>query len=751
MPASRFFWLIFTTAFLASAQEKISTTRVFTEPAGAQFYVDGQLQTGPATFLWPAGSKHVLAIDPLQYVNPLKTRFKFVGWTDSSNLLNIASPTVVVTADAGITYIKANLTLEHAVSLIFYACPGTDATLCNSPGTIYVNGTPYTLNADIYLSAGGTVTLQAFPNPGYVFTGWQQGLGNTVQAFVNSFVLRGPTSVYPHFESAGKVTLLSDPPQLNVLADRATVRTPTTLEWGVNTTHTLGVVTPQVDLQGRLWAFDSWSDGGAETHAFKMAEGGPQTVTARFINGARLSFLTDPPGLKLKVDGRDNWQSYNFTWGVGTAHTVSAPPQQTDAKGRTYVFRSWSNAGAATQEVTVTPEAAASGFRLTANYEILSKIVIQSSPPGVPLSVDGAECKAPCTVERPVGSKLNLNAPESVSAGDGTRLDFMQWSEAPGAAYVLTTASEAQSVTASYRLRHQLRAVADPPDGATWRVDPASADGYYDAQSQVSLTLELRPGFRFRNWEGDLSGPFRSGVLTMTGPKTVRAWLDRVPFITPSGVRNAAGDTADGSVAPGSLVAIFGANLAPLLEAGPENPLAQTLAGVTVRLGNRLLPLLFVSPGQINLQLPWDIEEGPQILTVRSEGQPEVTGSFAVARNAPGLFGPVAHEDGTLVSPESPARRGETVTIFGTGFGPYDRRPPEGFAVPRDVPYKLMDAIEIVADGASLPASASAVAGRTGVAAARFKIAPGLPSATTIDINVNVNGHASNSVQLPLE
>src|SRR5207248_11522925 len=132
------------------------------------------------------------------------------------------------------------------------------------------------------------------------------------------------------------------------------------------------------------------------------------------------------------------------------------------------------------------------------------------------------------------------------------------------------------------------------------------------------------------------------------------------------------------AVAPGSIVSLFGVNLAPSLQVGPDNPLAQSLADVTVRIGGKLLPLLFVSPEQINAQLPPDLAEGVYTLTVRWEGKPDAVTDFTVARNAPGLFNRVVdgrafglflHENGDPITTDSPARRNETVTLLGTGLG----------------------------------------------------------------------------------
>src|SRR5262249_47785621 len=151
-------------------------------------------------------------------------------------------------------------------------------------------------------------------------------------------------------------------------------------------------------------------------------------------------------------------------------------------------------------------------------------------------------------------------------------------------------------------------------------------------------------------------GTFRSGTIVMNVPRAVRAVFDPVPFVDQSGVRNAAGDTPELVVAPGSISAVYGVNLAPYYEAGPASPLAQAIAVVAVRVDNRFLPLVFVSPDQINFQTPTDLDEGAYKLIIRWDGRPEVTTDLRVARNAPGLFARktgtqsfaiAAHEDGS--------------------------------------------------------------------------------------------------------
>ena len=93
-----------------------------------------------------------------------------------------------------------------------------------------------------------------------------------------------------------------------------------------------------------------------------------------------MALLTVPTGLKLTVDGNSNFTSYDFIWPIGTTHQVSAAATQTGANGRVYTFQGWSNQGNASQPVAVTQGMATSGYWLTANYNELSRVVVQSLP-----------------------------------------------------------------------------------------------------------------------------------------------------------------------------------------------------------------------------------------------------------------------------------------------------------------------------------------------------------------------------------
>jgi uncharacterized protein (TIGR03437 family) len=632
-----------------------------------------------------------------------------------------------------------------------------------------------------------------------VFNGWNIN-GNQLASYSASIVVQGPMTIVPQFVPGKRVRFITNPMGLKVLVDRTVVTTtpylntndltgaqtcPTEFQrapapppgvpalcfgdfdFAPYSTHIISAPTPQIDISGKNWVFDSFDKGGGQNTVYTTDQntGIMDTVTAKFVPGAMMAFDTRPVGLPITVDGRSNWPqqpSLVFTWALGSTHQISAQPTLTDNKGRKYTFQNWSNNGPATQSITVGQSDVDNGARMTAYYSVLSRLVVQTSPDGLTLNVDGAPCQSPCTIDRPNGTQVHVTAPNSIPVSDGARLDFASWSDSGAADHVYTISGDTQTLTANYEQMFRLSATTNPANGATFTFSPTSADAYYAANQAVTVTAQASAGFKFRRWGGDLSGTFPTGQVTITQPCSVVALLDKVPYIAPAGVQNAAGTTPDAVVAPGSIIAVFGASLTSGdVVVGPINPLSQTLDGVVVTVADRILPLLFVSPTQVNAQLPSDLPEGNYTLTISAPGQPDVTGAFTVARNAPGLFmwgvdsRPIAlalHQDGTPITPDSPARQGETITLYGTGFGPTQQPLIAGFLLQNAPPNPLIDTVTIqLGDSFNpVPVFSGASPDYIGMEITKFQITPDLPSGTMLDLSITVNGRTSNTVKLPL-
>jgi uncharacterized protein (TIGR03437 family) len=101
-------------------------------------------------------------------------------------------------------------------------------------------------------------------------------------------------------------------------------------------------------------------------------------------------------------------------------------------------------------------------------------------------------------------------------------------------------------------------------------------------------------------------------------------------------------------IASESIVASFGVNLATATQSAPSLPLPTTLAGTSVRVNGVLAPLFFVSPTQVNYQLPPGTVNGTAGVAITNSNNLVSHGAAQVASVAPGLFS--ANADGQGVA-----------------------------------------------------------------------------------------------------
>jgi len=747
------------------AQTVGNVVRVYTQPPGVYFQVDGQSYIGAASFSWPANSKHVVtSYDQSQTVAGVVYVFK--GWI--TNLSStVGTNNEPITADPSLQWVELFFDTSYAVTIMLPDCPDS-AQPCPGGGTVQVNGQSYDRRTQILLPQNATIEARAFPNSGYIFTGWAQvtGLGAVATAFDITFTLIGPTELTPLFQPANAAQVQTNiqtiPPTLQILVDGAPFTGTTALQWGWGTTHSLGA-NPVQQALGVTYVFDSWSDGGAINHNVVVpSQAGTLNFTANFVPASYVTFGTTPSGLSLSIDGRQNWPSYSFVWDPGATHQISAPATQTDAQGRTYQFVSWSNGQPAAFAYTVGP--APGGDIVTAVYQMVpapGQATVTSVPVGLTVRVDGASCTTPCTLQKAVGASANVSVAAMQNVSAQSRLVFQGWGDSASLTRAIQFSSVPQTYTATYSLQNLLSISVTPPAGASVVVTPSSPDGFYDSQSVVTIAVTVALGFRVDSWSGALSGTSTGAMLSMASPQTAVLLLDPVPAIAPLGIQNAAfGGSANG-LAGGSLISIFGGNLAPAVQVGPSSPLLQTLQNVTVRIDSSFLPLVFVSPQQINAQLPYAMAQGSHTVVVSWQGMPPASAPISVVRNAPGLFssgtadqpiGAFVRSNGTPVTPNNPAHANDVVSVLGTGLGPYAAAPPDGYLFDESSGYKLVDPVVVVAGTTQI--TNILYAGRStagvGVDEVRFAVPASLPAAPFLAVKIQIDGQASNTVLLPI-
>ena len=126
-------------------------------------------------------------------------------------------------------------------------------------------------------------------------------------------------------------------------------------------------------------------------------------------------------------------------------------------------------------------------------------------------------------------------------------------------------------------------------------------------------------------------------VLFVTAAAVAQA---QTPAIAQGGVLNAANGISP--VTPGALVSIYGTSLAGGLAQADTIPLSNSLNQVSVTLNGIPAPLLFVSQGQINAQVPWNVlpngTSGTASIVVTNNGQTSVSQNVPVGPFSPGIF-----------------------------------------------------------------------------------------------------------------
>jgi uncharacterized protein (TIGR03437 family) len=137
-----------------------------------------------------------------------------------------------------------------------------------------------------------------------------------------------------------------------------------------------------------------------------------------------------------------------------------------------------------------------------------------------------------------------------------------------------------------------------------------------------------------------------------------------VPEIPANGLLDGASFLAKFS--PGMIMSVFGATLSPAgtAESASSVPLPVTMAGVAATVNGVEAPLYYVSPTQLNIQVPWQTAGGPATVTVNNNGK-VASQSFNVTSASPGIF----TDQNKNIVPNNTAAHGQITTLYLAGAG----------------------------------------------------------------------------------
>jgi uncharacterized protein (TIGR03437 family) len=116
------------------------------------------------------------------------------------------------------------------------------------------------------------------------------------------------------------------------------------------------------------------------------------------------------------------------------------------------------------------------------------------------------------------------------------------------------------------------------------------------------------------------------------------------------------------------IAGVYGSQMAPsgTSRSASGSPLPLSLAGVSATVNGVTAPLCFVSPGQIDVQIPYETSAGTAVLAINNNGR-IATFAFPVAPAAPGVFQSAISN--TTGAPVASASTGDVLLLFLTGDG----------------------------------------------------------------------------------
>jgi uncharacterized protein (TIGR03437 family) len=241
-----------------------------------------------------------------------------------------------------------------------------------------------------------------------------------------------------------------------------------------------------------------------------------------------------------------------------------------------------------------------------------------------------------------------------------------------------------------------------------------------------------------------------------------------LPVIFPGGVVDGASFAPGAPLAPGGIISVFGASLATATASATRLPLETVLGNASLNIGGRDAPLFYSSNGQINAQLPFDLEPNSRpgvVLKTRRQGATQdtyaVPETITVTTVQPTIFttnqqgtgqGAILDKNNKLVDASAPARAGDAVQVFCTGLGATQPAVASGAPAPATPPLAQVIA-PVTATVGGKPAAvqfAGLAPNFVGLYQVNVQIPEGVAAGSAVPLVLYQNGIASNTVTLAL-
>jgi uncharacterized protein (TIGR03437 family) len=233
---------------------------------------------------------------------------------------------------------------------------------------------------------------------------------------------------------------------------------------------------------------------------------------------------------------------------------------------------------------------------------------------------------------------------------------------------------------------------------------------------------------------------------------------------------NAANPTGGDVLAPGTIASLYGANFtSQTVVADAAPPLPWTLGGVMVTLDEVPVPLYFVSPNQINFQVPYfNIERSTAFTLTVTQGSLSTTFMVGTNAYAPALFTTNSQGSGQAsaliagtasipaavgtFSGSRPAHADEYVSLYCTGLGAVTNTPYLGYPAASDpISMTIATPTAMIGGLAANVVFSGLAPGFVGLYQVNVQVPSGVAPGAAVPVALMIGGFPSNTATIAVE
>jgi uncharacterized protein (TIGR03437 family) len=265
-------------------------------------------------------------------------------------------------------------------------------------------------------------------------------------------------------------------------------------------------------------------------------------------------------------------------------------------------------------------------------------------------------------------------------------------------------------------------------------------------------------------WVSSHPGPVTVTVRAVAGTMSTSAIYtgaitpNIAPAVAPNGTVNNLFVQPGAALAPGTIAAIYGSSMSGGLTGQPgQVPLITKFQGTSVVIGGRLAPFYYASDGQLDVQLPSELNPNQTYaLVVTSNGAISVPQNVTVGSATPGVAAfpdgrlIAQHLDFTFVDAGHPAKAGEILVMYLDGMGATNPPVPTGTAAPSKPLAEVVTPAIVTVDGnPSVVVFAGLSPGAVGLYQIDFTV-PTNAKTGNLNVVVTQNGTPANTTTIPV-